>query len=64
MRNGLVLQDIVNHVLQDICCAHNPINFEKEDENQVNSYNKEYYKHLMRPVDQIIKENFVFKKGD
>ena len=43
--------------------------FEKEDENNQNSYKlveikKEYYKNLMRPVDQILKENFVFKKGD
>jgi len=61
LRQGNVLQDLVNHILQEINSKHNPLTLEKEEVTEVNSYNKKFYKLLIRPVDQIIKENFVFK---
>jgi hypothetical protein len=39
-----MLQDMLNHILQDITSNHKPLNVKKQVETEVNGYNKSYYR--------------------
>ena len=54
---------MVNHILHDLTSNYHPLNLKRQEESEANAFNKAYYKQLIRPVDQIIKENFILKKG-